>query len=82
MNSLKIIIDNLIRYLVNPALGLLMALAVVIFLWGVYKFIANSAEGGEAREEGARSIIWGLVGIFIMVSVFGIINLVLNVLNL
>ena len=32
----------------------------------------------KEREEGKKKILWGLVGMFIMVSAYGLIQLVLN----
>ncbi len=62
--------------IINPLLLLLIAAATVYFLWGLTLFLANSEESTE-RAEGKRKIVWGLVGLFIMVSVFGLIRLVL-----
>jgi len=63
--------------IVNPIIGLLFALALMFFLWGIVEFIWV-AGGEEGRKKGARHILWGLIGMFIMVSVFGIINFILN----
>jgi len=69
------IIRKINAEIINPLIGLLIALAVIMFLWGVVEFIANS-DNEEKREDGKKHIIWGIVGIFIMVSVFGIMNLI------
>ena len=47
------------------------------YTYGVLIFIKN-AESPEKRAEGAKSILWGIVGMFIMVSVKGIINIILS----
>jgi len=59
----------------NPLIRLLVALAVVYFLWGVVKFIIN-IDDESARTEGKRHMVWGIIGIFIMISVWGIINVI------
>ncbi len=66
---------NITQEIVNPLLTLIFVLALVYFLWGVFTFIRN-AEDGEKRKEGAQHILWGVVGMFIMVSAYGIINLI------
>lgn len=63
--------------IVNPLIVLLIAVAVVYFLWGLLQFVA-AAEDGAKRAEGKKKIIWGLVGLFVMVSVFGILKIVLG----
>ena len=55
----------------------MIALAVLVFLWGVFEFIMGSGDE-KARETGKQHIVWGLVGLFIMVSAMGIVNLIIN----
>ncbi len=61
--------------IVNPAIYLLLALAAVYFVWGVFVFVSNQ-ENDEAREKGKQHMIWGIVGIAIMLSTFGIIEMI------
>ena len=63
--------------IVNPLILLLIAAATTYFVWGLMVYIANAADAVK-REEGKRKIVYGLIGLFVMLSVFGIINLVLN----
>ena len=55
----------------------MMAVALVMFLWGVVQYVGKG-DNEEARATGARHILWGLVGLFIMFGVFGIIHIILN----
>ena len=52
---------------------LLMTLAIVMFFWGIVKFIANMGDE-EARKGGKQLMIWGMVAIFVMVSFWSIIG--------
>ena len=63
--------------IIQPIIGFLFALALVMFLWGIVQFISN-AENEEKLSEGKEHMLWGIVGMFIMVSVFGIMNLICN----
>ena len=67
--------------ILNPIIGLLFALALVLFLWGVVQFIMN-AENEEARKNGGRHMLFGIIGIAIMVSVVGILRIVINTFGL
>lgn len=69
------LINKILENIVNPIILLLMALAVVYFLYGVLIFIQN-ADNPDMRQEGYNHMIWGIIGIFIMVSAFGIKNLI------
>jgi hypothetical protein len=63
--------------ILTPAIYLLFVLALVYFLYGVFEFVKN-AENPEKRAEGGQHILWGLIGMFIMLSVKGIINLLMG----
>ncbi len=61
--------------IVNPLIGLFIVIALVVFIWGVVEFIAG-AENEEKREKGKQHIIWGVIGLFIMVAVAGILQII------
>ena len=73
------IIQKVINILVVPAVELVFALALLLFIWGVFQYFVNSGDS-TARKTGAQHLLWGVVGMFIMVSVYGIIRLVLTTL--
>ncbi len=58
-----------------------IVLALVVFFWGLAKFI-YSAGDPEAVKNGKQLMIWGIVGIFVMVSLFGILVILGNTFNL
>jgi len=67
--------------ILNPIITLLFAGAVVVFLWGVFEFIRDK-DSDEAVGKGKQHMMYGIIGIFIMVSVFGIMRLILNTFGL
>lgn len=64
-------------YILNPAIILMFAVALLFFLYGVVEFLSNSDKADE-RELGRNHIIWGIIGMFIMFSVFAILRLIEN----
>ncbi|TSD02413.1 MAG: Uncharacterized protein Athens071424_109, partial [Parcubacteria group bacterium Athens0714_24] len=64
----------------NPIIGLLIAIGLVVFLYGVVEFLAG-ADNQEKREQGKKHMIWGIIGLFIMVGVFGLMEVVVNFIN-
>ena len=50
-----------------PLITLLMSVALVVFLWGGFQFIAN-AENDVAREQGKKHMFWGIIGLFVMLT--------------
>jgi len=61
--------------IINPLLYFMMGLALVYFLWGVVEYLMHGDEP-DARATGTQHIIWGIIGLTIMVSVFGIMRLI------
>lgn len=56
-------------YIVDTLIILAAAIALLAFLWGLAKFIFRLGGKEDAVEEGKRVMIWGLVGLFVMISV-------------
>jgi len=71
------LIFNINQQIVNPLIGLLFAAGFVLFLYGVFKFIAG-ADNESDRETGKQHMVWGVIGMFIMISVFGIMGMIVN----
>lgn len=56
---------------------LLMVVATVVFIYGVLKYIL--AGGSEQRKkEGQSMIMWGLIGLFILVAMWGLVIILEN----
>ena len=61
--------------ILDPIILVMFAAAVAVFFYGLVVFI-NNTENPTVRETGKRNMIWGIVGIFIMVSAYGILNFI------
>ncbi len=74
-----IVVCRIIHLVIDPVIFFLIAVALLMFMWGVMQFLINQS-GGEEKSiaQGKQSMIWGLVGLLIMVSVYGIMHLVAN----
>ena len=70
------LLSRINEIILNPIIVLLFAVALLVFFWGIVKFIAKNSDT-TAREEGKKTMIWGIVGMFIMVAVYGIIRIIL-----
>ena len=77
MESVKAFISKVNDAIVNPLIILLIAAATAYFLWGLAQFVMN-ADDATKREEGKQKIVWGLIGLTIMVSVSAILNILLG----
>ncbi len=60
---------------------LLFAAAFVFFLYGVFQFV-RAAGDEEARKAGRDHIIYGVIGLAVMASVYGLVNFLTGSANL
>jgi len=57
-----------------------IGLAVLVFLWGVFKYVIASDDAG--KEQGRSFMLWGIIALFVMVSVWGLVNILRETLQL
>ncbi|MBX4215493.1 hypothetical protein KW797_00935 [Candidatus Parcubacteria bacterium] len=68
IDSIVVRFGNIIQLLVP----IFITLAVLYFFWGLIQYIKGDA---EEKEKGRTTMIWGIIALFVMVSVFGLISL-------
>jgi hypothetical protein len=61
----------------NDIMVLLITAAIVAFFWGMVRYLMSGANG-ETRAEGLKTIMYSLIAIFVMVSIWGVIHLLQN----
>lgn len=76
--------DNIFQlfalYVLNPLYKLAIAGTFLYFLFGVFMYIANMNNPDEAVK-GRNHLLWGLVGLFIVFSVGGLLPLLNGVIG-
>ncbi len=58
----------------NAIVPVLIALGIVYFVWGVVTYVIASDE--EAKKTGRDRIIYGVIGLAVIVGVWGLVNVV------
>lgn len=74
------VFQRVVTEVFSPLYGLVAACAFVYFLYGGVMFIVNMNDP-EKKNTGKSHLIWGTVGLFIIFSVGGILQLFNNVLG-
>jgi len=70
--------NTFINLINNVAVPLLMAVAFIVFIYGIFRyFIAGSSDEAK-RKEATQIILYGIIGFALMVSVWGLVNILLN----
>jgi hypothetical protein len=55
---------------------LLIAAAVLVFFWGLFRFISRVGGDEKAVTQGKNMMIWGVIALFVMVSVWGLVRFI------
>lgn len=60
---------------VSLLIPLAASVALLYFFWGMAKFILN-AGSEEGREEGKHIMVWGIIALFCIIAVWGLVSFV------
>jgi len=63
--------------LISQAMGLLYAAAFAIFFYGIVLFILNT-DDDKKRAEGKEWMKWGVIALFVMLTLWGIVGVLVN----
>jgi hypothetical protein len=63
--------------LIGIATPVVVALALLGFIWGLAMYLMNLGAGGEDKDKkkGREIMVYGVLTLFVMLSVFGIVNM-------
>jgi len=74
--------QNLIGIINGVLVPLIFAVAFIVFIYGVTKAYIFSTGDSAGVEEGHKLILWGIIGFVVMVSLWGLVNVVANTFGL
>ena len=75
VNNLSDAGSFIINTINNVIVPVLFAVAFIVFLWGAFKTFILGATSEEVKEQGKNLMLWGLIGFFVMVSIWGLVNI-------
>lgn len=73
--TLQTLISYVLCLLTRSVVPLIFSLAIVMFIWGVVQYVIGAQEEAQ-REKGRMFMIWGIVALTVMVSVWGLVSIV------
>ncbi len=79
--SIKQLMFRVSFYVLNPLIIVGFVVALLYFIWGVLSFLRNRDVNATASNEGKQHMLWGLIGLTIMVSAFAIMRLIANIIG-
>lgn len=60
----------------NVFVPLLIAIAFIVFLYGVYKYFILGAAEEAAKGEGRQFVMWGIIGFVVILSLWALVGIV------
>jgi hypothetical protein len=66
--------------ILSAIIPILIALGVVYFVWGVITFVIASDE--EAKSTGRNRMIWGIIGLAVIIALWGLVRILVNTFGL
>ena len=81
-STLGAYLSSIIGFINVYLVPFLFAIAFIVFIWGVFQYFIAGGHDEEKRETGKSLMLWGIIGFFIMVSVWGLVNILRGTFNL
>lgn len=69
------LVNNISEFILMPLIYGMFAVATIVFVWGVKNFI-GSADDAEARGKGAQQMLWGVIGMALMLGAVALKNII------
>lgn len=73
---------DLIAFVNNTIIPLIFVLAFLFFIWNAFVFFILQGTSEEGREKAKRLMLWGLIALVLMITIWGVVNLLTNALGL
>lgn len=70
--SIQQFIDDIKGYM-GSIMPILVGAALIVFIWGLIKFIGTAGDE-TGRTEGKQRMLWGIIALFVIVSIWGIVT--------
>ena len=74
----KTLTGKLIDTIIDPLLALFVAMGVLVFVFGLVQFLWGLNTETESKEQGKKHMLYGIIGLFIMVAAYAIVQLIGN----
>lgn len=60
--------------IIGQLIGITATLALVVFFWGLVKYLWGRSGDTNNHEEGINIMKWGIVALFVMTSIWGLVG--------
>ena len=75
-------VNSFVSVASNIIAPLILAFAFLAFIWGIVNYFFLNGGNEEKRAEGRQFAIWGLLGIVVIISLWGLVDIILSTLGI
>lgn len=76
LGGVRDFIKNITVFMNDTLVPFIFAIAFLVFLWGMFKTFILGGSDEDKQEEGKHLMMYAIAGFVVMVSLWGIVNLV------
>lgn len=69
--------EEILDLINNIIIPLIVGIAGLYFMWGIIKYI-TAGDSEESRTAARNMMIWGIIALFVMISVWGLVNILVE----
>lgn len=74
-SSLTGLLNSFVGLVNTVFVPFIFAISFIVFIWGIFKYFILGGASDDERKKGKQLMVWGIVAFFVMVSLWGIVNL-------
>ncbi len=78
LDTLTAVVNEILKFIDSTLVPVIFALAFIVFIWGVFLYFVAGGADEEKRKQGRNFVFWAIIGFVIMISLWGIVNLLVN----
>ncbi len=71
-------IGTIMAFINSTLIPLVFALALLMFIWGMFQFFIMGGSDEGSQEKGKSLMLYAIAGFVLMVSIWGIVNMLAN----
>lgn len=64
-----------VQWIANLLIPIIVSIVLMFFFWGVAIFMLNAGDSKQ-REDGKRKMLWGIIAVFVVLSILPIIQMI------
>ncbi len=80
--NIQTLLTNILKFLNEIIVPFLLVIAFVVFLWNIARYFVMDGANEESQEKARSQALWGILAFVIIVSLWGIVNLLVSGLGL